>query len=439
MATTADATIKFCVFKQPLTAAQTFQRTARYAEDPSGYLQRTLGVAAFQSKSALMLVPQQLDLDMDMYGLGIHKGEFESHIARLLGKTEGLFFLTGTQAQLAMLKVHCQQRKRNRVGWHITSHLETGEELAYKHLYGLDRILLGGDAHALPTVAQLGAVLNLPEHERPAAILLEIPNRVLGCLTYSFEELQAISALCKAAKVALHCDGARLWEIEPYYITTSGKGLADLGLLFDSIYVSFYKGMQGITGAMIVHNERRVINGLRLWQQRAGGRAFTLAYEIADCSRAFNEMIDTFSRKRDKMVRVVRRITVATAAYTNAVNECVVSFVPRIPTCLQVLTYFRGFDESSLMAARDRVEATMNVRVFERLRSSQVLGREPLTKHVDTGAAEKPSSFEAIGSGSLHYIEWRMGPITEKIEDDIFVNAYVALCDELVSLAQVQQ
>lgn len=77
----------------------------------------------------------------------------------------------------------------------------------FGHRYGLERTLLGSYDDRLPTVDEIQDVLNLPKESRPSVILIELPNRTLGCQTYEWDELVAISSACKEADVRLHCDG----------------------------------------------------------------------------------------------------------------------------------------------------------------------------------------------------------------------------------------
>lgn len=184
-------------------------RTAAYARDPQKYLQATLGPETFAARKSLLSLPPDNKVDRDAYGTGSHKAHFEQHVANLLGKTNGLFFLTGVQAQLAALRIHCDRAGNRRVAWHVTSHLEEAEQGAWRELYGLERRLVGSRADVLPTVEEIGEVVSLPEEERPVVLLIEVPNRTLGCATYEFDELGKISKMCQRNGVKLHCDGAR--------------------------------------------------------------------------------------------------------------------------------------------------------------------------------------------------------------------------------------
>lgn len=418
------AVTKLQVFGKDTSVPDTISQTAAYGKYPEIYLESLLGNTALDAKRHLLSVPTKID--RDYYGSGEHKTNFQNHIAKLLGKEHGLFFITGVQAQLIAMKIHCENAKNNRVAWHVTSHLESAEEKAYSALYGLERVLVGSDPNELPTVDEIQKVLSLPTDQRPAVLLIEVPNRVLGCQTYTFDELKAISTACKDAGIKFHCDGARLWEIEPYYQSTAGKSFAEISTLFDSVYVSFYKGLRGACGAMLVSNSQGFMNEAKVWQRRVGGNAFQLTYEVVDCERGFNENIGTFKKKWDKMDDVVKGITAATSRFkVPGTEQQVVRFWPEKATCCQIRTVFQGYTADELLAARDRVEERLNVRPFERLWSKQTLDEK-------SAADRAGKSMDEIDK-KMQLIEWMIGESTLRLEKKVFVDAYVALCEELAA------
>merc|ERR1712080_270155 len=85
----------------------------------------------------------------------------------------------------------------------------------------------------------------------PCACLLELPHRELGGKLVPMDDLEALSETCRAHGVALHMDGARLWEAQAGY----GCEFKELTAHFDSVYVSFYKGLGGLSGAMLLGSE----------------------------------------------------------------------------------------------------------------------------------------------------------------------------------------
>lgn len=303
--------------------------------------------------------------------------------------------------------MYCERAGRNIVAWHYTAHPEIAEESSWRYLYGFERILLGHQDHKdrLPTLEEIQSVLNLPLHKRPAVILLEIPCRPLGCQTYTFSQLKEISDACREADVALHCDGARIWETESFYTsTTSPHNLPSssitifqsLGPLFTSIYLSFYKALQGITGAILLHDDPTFILQLSVWQRRAGGNAYTLAYEVIDCERAVNEIWGggkSLEKRVRKMRRVIGRIgeevgRLESSNSSRGGRGVGIYFQPAVPVTFEINTWFavggggggagggggddgcrrrRGYTEQELLQARDIVQEKTNIRVFEKL------------------------------------------------------------------------
>jgi threonine aldolase len=67
----------------------------------------------------------------------------------------------------------------------------------------------------------------------------------------------------------VHLDGARLWESAPFY----GKTPAEIASLFDSVYVSFYKGIGALAGACLAADPGFIAEA-RLWRKRHGGTLF---------------------------------------------------------------------------------------------------------------------------------------------------------------------
>jgi threonine aldolase len=71
--------------------------------------------------------------------------------------------------------------------------------------------------------------------------------------------------------LATHMDGARLWEAAAGY----GRSEAEVAASFDTVYVSFYKGLGAIAGCCVA-GPADVIAEVSEWRTRHGGRAFAL-------------------------------------------------------------------------------------------------------------------------------------------------------------------
>lgn len=201
----------------------------------------------------------------DLYGRGGPIESFEQELAALFGKPSALFMPSGTMAQQIALRIACDRRSLSTVAFHATSHLELHEERAYEHVHHLRARLLGSPQRPL-TFGDLEAL-----DEPVGALLLELPQRELGGTLPAWSEVQAIAAWAQARGTALHLDGARLWETQPYY----GLTYAELAAPFDTLYVSFYKTLGGIAGAALLGDEES-IKQARVWLRRMGGNLISL-------------------------------------------------------------------------------------------------------------------------------------------------------------------
>lgn len=201
----------------------------------------------------------------DSYGSGGELEELEAELAVLLGKPAALFLPSGTMAQQIALRIHTERARCRTLAFHPTCHLELHEQRGYQRLHGLDAVLVGRRERLL-TRADLDALA-----EPVAALLLELPQREIGGVLPSWDELVAQCSWARERGVALHVDGARLWESAPFY----GKSPRELCALFDSVYVSFYKVLGAIAGAALL-GEPDFIREARIWQRRHGGNLVSL-------------------------------------------------------------------------------------------------------------------------------------------------------------------
>ncbi|HVC03909.1 MAG TPA: beta-eliminating lyase-related protein [Candidatus Acidoferrales bacterium] len=216
-----------------------------------------------------LLATIPVDTAMDYYGIGGVVGELEAEVASLLGKEAALFLPTGTMAQQATLRIHADRRRSRSIVFHPMCHMETNEERAYQHLHGLFAIPIG------PRDEPLSMAGLVEVHEPVAALLLELPQRGLGGTLPTWSELVAQVTWARDRGAAVHLDGARLWDASPYYARKNHKSLHDIAALFDTVYVSFYKGLGGIAGCCVA-GDADVIEELSIWRTRHGGRVIML-------------------------------------------------------------------------------------------------------------------------------------------------------------------
>ena len=379
----------------------------------------------------------------DVYGAGEGLQVFEADVAKLLGKERGVFFATGTLAQRAALHSHQEQeyplgssaptplagakppRCANtppRVFVHPTSHL-VHHECLRDGAAQTEKARAEADSRlpqfCVEFVGEFHQALRLQDFvginlRRGDVAVVELPQRMNGGRTMAWTDLEALSAHVKKAGARLHMDGARLWEVQPFYCAGHGKSLRDIGALFDSVYVSFYKGLGGASGAMLC-GAGDFICAAKTWQTKLGGSVFSSTPHWLDAKEQLRIFRDSFQARFERLQEMVRVLS-------DCPEICrVLRFEPPIPQSCLVHGYVlasRGAEKSSrevLDAAHERVAQRTGSRLWNNLRGCGY-GR----------AGGGASSEQAL------YFEWAMGPANAKLPIQALLEGWRALAEELV-------
>ncbi|MFF1460485.1 threonine aldolase family protein [Streptomyces sp. NPDC058330] len=204
------------------------------------------------------------DLDewTDTYGNGV-VAELERRTADLLDMEAAAFFPTGTMAQQVALRCWAGRTGDPVVALHPLSHPEVHERGALTAVSGL-RTVHPTTEPRLPTAEE---VRDLPEPF--GTLMLELPLRDAGFTLPTWEELTAVVAAARDRDAVVHLDGARLWECGPHL----GRTLPEIAALADSVYVSFYKSLDGLSGAVLA-GPATLVEQARTWRHRYGGQVF---------------------------------------------------------------------------------------------------------------------------------------------------------------------
>ncbi|MFI9051815.1 threonine aldolase family protein [Streptomyces sp. NPDC053427] len=210
--------------------------------------------------------PAVYDLDSwtDIYGDGDGiVGELERRTAEVLGTQAAAFFPTGTMAQQVALRCWAGRTGNNTVAGHPLSHLEVHERDAYAVVSGV-RMVHPTRAPRLPTAEEIADL-----QEPFGTLAVELPLREAGFVLPEWTDLEATVAAARDRDAVIHFDGARLWECTAHF----GRSLPEIAALADSVYVSFYKSLGGISGAALAGPED-FVEEARAWRHRYGGQLF---------------------------------------------------------------------------------------------------------------------------------------------------------------------
>jgi threonine aldolase len=258
---------------------------------------------------------------MDVYGGGDSVKRLEARVARLLGKEAAVLFPSGTMAQQIALRILCERSGRSTIGFHPQCHLDVHEERGYEHLHGL---------HARPVGHRdrLIARVDLEDVGEPlGALLLELPQRDLGGQLPTWRDLRAQTTWARRHGVALHLDGARLWQCGPFY----RRPLREIAALFDTVYVSLYKDLGGLGGCLLA-GPKDVIAEARVWRIRHGGRLSTYEPMALSAERGLDEVLP----RMPSFVRKAREIGAALAKVDG------IDMVPDPPQTAMLHVHVRG-------------------------------------------------------------------------------------------------
>jgi threonine aldolase len=212
--------------------------------------------------AALLDSGYDLDADPDYYGGGIVR-QLEERVAGLLGMPDAAFFPTGTMAQQAVLRCWAARSGNPAVALHPLAHPERHERDALSILTGL-RTIHPTRAPRLPNAAEVRGT-----DEPFGTLMLELPLREAGFVLPTWEELTATVQAARDRDAIVHFDGARLWECTSYL----GRTLDEIAALADSVYVSFYKSLGGMSGAALA-GPADLIAETRAWRHRYGGQLY---------------------------------------------------------------------------------------------------------------------------------------------------------------------
>jgi threonine aldolase len=220
------------------------------------------------------------DREPDRYAEGELIESLESRVAALLGTEAAAFMPSGTMAQQAALRVWADETGLDTVALHPLAHLEQNELRALWELHHLRPLMLTDEARQ-PDVSDLAAIA-----EPIGTLTVELPLRLAGHTLPTWDELTGLCAAARERDATVHFDGARLWESAPHL----GHGLADIAALADSVYVSFYKSLGGISGAALA-GPVPFIDAARRWRTRHGGTLVTQYPALLSAHRALDVVL----------------------------------------------------------------------------------------------------------------------------------------------------
>jgi threonine aldolase len=207
----------------------------------------------------------EADLGDDVYGEDPSVNALEAEVAALFGHEAALFTPTGSMANQIALQLVTP--RGSELLCDADAHVVTYEVGAAAALGGISTrtwAAAGGDID--PDVV---AAMIRPDgfHAVPTrAIAVEQTHNRRGGEVIPLATLERLRQVADGAGLALHCDGARIWNAH----VADRVPLATYGALFDTVSVCLSKGLGAPVGSLVVGSAERIAAG-RVIRKRLGG------------------------------------------------------------------------------------------------------------------------------------------------------------------------
>jgi threonine aldolase len=248
----------------------------------------------------------------DVYGDDPTVNSLEERVAKLFGKEAGLFCPTGSLANQLLIRqlVSPGEELLTEERAHIVR-AELGAGAVFSGIttrtWRSDRGLL--DAQVPLALAHENAG---PYLVSTAAIAVENTHNFGGGTVQPITEIAKLSEEARARGIAMHLDGARIWNA---HIAT-GTPFHEFGNHFDTISVCLSKGLGAPVGSIAV-GSKELIAKARIWRKRYGAGMRQVGLLAAAGHYALDHNIERLAEDHARAKKIAR----ALAAHDDSLIE----------------------------------------------------------------------------------------------------------------------
>lgn len=215
---------------------------------------------------AMRKTMSEAEVGDDVYAEDPTIARLESSVAKILGMEAALFVPSGVMANQIAIKTHTQLGDEVIVdeGAHIIQY-ETG---AAPVISGV-QLRTFRSVRGIPSAGEIAPLVRGTNFHLPVTrlVCLENTHNKAGGTVLSREVVRSIRDFTSARGIALHMDGARIWNA----CVASGDRPSDYGALVDSISVCFSKGLGAPVGSAIVGTKDWITRARRVRKMLGGG------------------------------------------------------------------------------------------------------------------------------------------------------------------------
>jgi threonine aldolase len=191
----------------------------------------------------------------------------EARVAALVGHEAGLFVPSGTMGNQIAILAHTRPGDEVVVG--AGAHSAASESGGAAALAGVQCVFAGTEGHFGPD--ELLAVVHEEEpfgHTAPTRlVMLENTHNRAGGVVLPVAQMRAVRDVCASRGLALHLDGARLFNAA----VAAGEPASAWGALADSVSVCLSKGLGAPVGSVLCGSRAFVRRAHRFRKMMGGG------------------------------------------------------------------------------------------------------------------------------------------------------------------------
>lgn len=191
----------------------------------------------------------------------------EAQAAEMLGKEASIFVPSGTMGNLLALLVHCQRGDEVIVG--SRSHIYLNEAGGMSALGGIQPCPVPNQKDGTLALDDIRASIRTEDVHHPITrlICLENTQNICGSVPLSAEYTRQVSDIARAHGLALHIDGARIFNAA----AALNLDVKELVAPADSVMFCLSKGLVSPIGSMLAGTEKFIARARHLRKMLGGG------------------------------------------------------------------------------------------------------------------------------------------------------------------------
>ena len=219
-----------------------------------------------QPTAAMRRAMADAEVGDDVFGEDPTVQRLEARVAEILGTPAALWVPSGVMGNQIAIRLHTQAGDEAVVA--ERSHLFHYEAAAPAALWGVQLRPVGG-LSGVPTADDVEAVVQggYDWEARTALVCLENTVNKAGGVAVPLDAVRAVADVARRHSLALHLDGARLWNAA----VALGEAEAALAAPFDTVNVCLSKGLGAPAGSVLAGTAEHIRQARRVRKLLGGG------------------------------------------------------------------------------------------------------------------------------------------------------------------------